>query len=214
MHLTFGFWQSDDIPMVRMITEQLSIEAGFTYDIELVGEPRNCSAAFLAKTNGSCSESFGAMFFDVLDHYDATGPWWVVTPIRQRGHDFTPPFVDTALALFTTASPEMHTINWLSFAAPFTGEAWLLVLLVCIFTALCMFFYEEGIQPGESLLQMEKDIASKVEQTLEGLIAGMSVSDANSAAGKVTTFSFMFVILVVISAYTANTAAFLTVAAA
>jgi hypothetical protein len=219
MNLTFGFWDSDDVPMARQIVEQLSVEAGFAYEIALLGKPGNCTSNFLANSNGTCPPNFGEFFFTSLAQYDVGGPWWVVQPSRQRAHDFTPPFADTALMLMTWTSPNDKAIDWLSFAAPFTYNAWLLCFVMCVTTGIAMFVYEDDMCRGqasltkESLLKLEQGLVHSVEQAVEGLLAGASLTEATSVGGKVITFSFMFVILVVISAYTANTAAFLTVQA-
>jgi hypothetical protein len=220
MHLSIGEWEDTtggvtvDIAMGRMITKQLSIEAGFTYNIENLGHPRNCTAAFLAMiAPKSCPQSYNQMLTEVLHHYDMAVPWWGITLGRLQHHDFTAAYVDTSLTLFTMTGEEAFGIEWLSFAAPFTGRAWLLVLFMCIVTGVSLFSFED--HRGESLKELEKGIVMKVEQAMQGLISGSHepTDVPHSTAVKMVEVSFSIVVLVVLSAYTANTAAFLTVEA-
>jgi hypothetical protein len=207
------------------LLEQLSVEAGFTYEVEDVGPPGECTTA----VKGPCPATFNELFDYMLTQYDVIGPWWTQSAARAFKNDFLPPFVDNSLALLTLQNTEekKDVLNLLNFMAPFTYDTWILLTVACLVTGLTMSIFEECCVPGaltvrqfmkdlgsqEGFAEIEQHIEQHVKESLGALLGGNAEMTAVSTAGKCTSASFTFVILVVLAAYTANTAAFLTVLA-
>jgi hypothetical protein len=211
MHLTVGFYDDWSTGPATDIISQLAIEAGFTFSVTMLGRPGNCSAAFLEKMGPSCPKSFSPFFEITAQHFDITGPWWAIDHTRLLRQDFAPPWVDNSLALFTVTDKSSVSIDWLGFAAPFTGTTWLAILAVCIMTGISTFMYETGFSKNQTLREIEVGMINSAEGALAAMINGESMEDTVTAPAKMINFSFMFFILVTLAAYTGNTAAFLTV---
>jgi hypothetical protein len=216
-------WEGEDLPPIGMsvtVLEQIAIETGFTYDLVLVGSPGLCSTVFYEIFGDECPEFFGPFFYKLVEHFDVVGPWWIKTVERQMTVDFSDSYVDTSIALFTISKTEDDAvdtttamgifnrgsnIDWLSWAAPFTGKAWALIIMMCLVTGVSQYFFENGLHFKDkysrcSTAHIRGGIWSAIKDSMAGLITGTVDTTKNqSTSGKLANISFTFVILVVLA---------------
>jgi hypothetical protein len=226
MHLKIGFYahlkngvaEGEGVDLLH----QIAIEAGFSYELAILGTPGNCSATY---DWGPCPANYGVFFFDALKHLDVLGPWWSKRSHREAVHDFGHGWVDNSMTIFTLAEIQNSEIDWLNWAHPFTGDAWMLLLLTCVLTGISMFLFEgcQGVDVktlkdsktdnharAHELALAGSSAAKAVESAFEGMMTGGGGSATTTVAGTLVSFSFGFITVIVLAAYTANTAAFLT----
>jgi hypothetical protein len=187
------------VGMALDILEQLAIETGFTYDVFVLGSPGACTQAYYETVGGECPPTFGPFFNKLMNRFDIAGPWWMKTSERELNHDFAPSYIDNSITLITVTHSIDVGIDWLSWAAPFTGSAWLLIMAMCILTGIATFMFEKGVHFKDKFSDVERGLATAIEEALEGLVIGGSVQEATTTAGKLASVSFTFVILVIIA---------------
>ncbi len=223
------------------LMQQLSIEVGFSYEIHDLGSPGNCRLGYSGEcplsgecqvdSSGSCPKTgeWNDFFDHVVQKYDVVGPWWTQSTLRQRSGltDFLPSFVDNSLVLLTlkvlSKDDKMTWGKATNFMDPIETPAWALIFFTCVGTGIALVVFDEcctdGVSSFRELLSKNnlRDFESKVEartkQAIAGMLAGSAELGAGSTASKLTSGSFSLFILVVLAAYTGNTAAFLTVSA-
>merc|ERR1711871_481050 len=128
----------------------------------------------------------------------------MITKERLQIVDFTVPFISMPLNVITRTREAEK--NLFGFFKPFAWEVWLMLIIMAI--AYGLFVYVVERKEGSPDFP-----ASGYEAVRETAwhAAMMSVQDRDkplsTAAGKVATATYAFVILIVLSAYTANLAA-------
>ena len=135
---------------------------------------------------------------------------------REKVVDFSMPFLDLGISILFVSSPS-KSINIFSFITPLSGEVWILTLVGGISVSLTLFFIarvspletaeldsSEGVSPFLSLRHCFWFSASSwVQQGCDFLPRAFSTR-------TIASFWWFFT-LIMISSYTANLAAFLTI---
>ncbi|CAB4060563.1 GRIN [Lepeophtheirus salmonis] len=135
---------------------------------------------------------------------------------REQVVDFTMPFLDLGISLVYVKAPE-KSINLFSFLSPLSSNVWILMILAGVLVSLTMYFIgryspletedidsSEGTSPFSSLHHcLWFTIASWVQQGCDFLPRAIS--------GRIVASIWWFFTLIMISSYTANLAAFLTI---
>ena len=138
---------------------------------------------------------------------------------RSKVVDFTHPYMDAGMAVLVKVARRGKS-NWTGFMDPFDAKLWI-ALIVCINTALLIMWLLERYSPYGRLergkvLEKSKEYSFDFVQTIWftwGLVfQTFDVgSKPKSLACRILALSFAFSMLIVITSYTANLAAFLVV---
>mmetsp|Transcript_2090 Transcript_2090/g.4481 ORF Transcript_2090/g.4481 Transcript_2090/m.4481 type:complete len:745 (+) Transcript_2090:84-2318(+) len=159
----------------------------------------------------------------------SVGPFWI-TVERLRMTSFTVPLIYDKIVLVI---PDPMSKNGLSYQtskvlAPFTARLWLLVILVIAFTSLLSVWFAKSSHTKRTMLEHSKRrTKSKFSRLRIGIYArlifdsflekglyffseGVEQDEGSSLPYKLLLFGFGFFILITVSSYVANLAAFLT----
>nr|XP_040563433.1 glutamate receptor ionotropic, kainate 1-like [Lepeophtheirus salmonis] len=176
-------------------------------------------SVILSNTYGSMDKSgqWNGMIRDLLDERaDMAIADLTINYQREQVVDFTMPFLDLGISLVYVKAPE-KSINLFSFLSPLSSNVWILMILAGVLVSLTMYFIgryspletedidsSEGTSPFSSLHHcLWFTIASWVQQGCDFLPRAIS--------GRIVASIWWFFTLIMISSYTANLAAFLTI---
>ncbi|KAK4881573.1 hypothetical protein RN001_004892 [Aquatica leii] len=173
--------------------------------------------------NGSWNSETGKWNGMINDILTGTGDLAIgdltITKDRQNAVDFTEPFMSLGVQILykkpTTSSP-----SFFSFAAPFTSDVWLLILLT-IFVMCCMLYITARLCPSEWInpypcvenpryLKNTYNFSNCVWLIIANLMQEGADFGPRGLSTRVLSSFWSFFILIMISTYTANMAAFLT----
>ncbi|XP_035215998.1 glutamate receptor ionotropic, kainate 2-like isoform X2 [Stegodyphus dumicola] len=143
-----------------------------------------------------------------------------ITEARLKGVDFTLPFMQTGISILFKKPTEKVT-SLLSFLSPFSGEVWLLVLAAYTFISLSYFFVGR-LSPYEWFNPHPCRTENLVEENVFSLLNSMWFAIGSfmrqgsdlapiAPSTRAVSSTWAFFCLIMISSYTANLAAFLTV---
>lgn len=200
------------------VLQQLSIEAGFTYEISDYAKQAN--------------ETWDGVFSRSLNNFDLIGSWWFSKHSRSLLGDFLPPYVDSQYVLISRKPKQLkRTYRLDNFLTPFTPGTWGVLIATVILTGMVIFMFDRGIDlmfekarhepesPSyrrKSLKKMKSFWRRKGEEIEQGLehgiaeavdaLAGGSVmtTQIQNGAAQLVSWSFTFFIVVVKSDNTTN----------
>ncbi|KAG8194658.1 hypothetical protein JTE90_003129 [Oedothorax gibbosus] len=195
--------------------EELSRELKFSYEVRVVGD--NKYGVEVDKKNGVWNGMIGEVLTGVADMAVAD---LTITSTRERVMDFTLPFMNTGISILFK-KPTEKVKSLFSFLSPFSMEVWVITMAAFLGVSFVLFLvgrlspYEwdnpnpcrqdDGIEENcfTLLNSMWFAISALMQQGCE--VAPRS-SSTRTAAGI-----WYFFTLIMISSYTANLAAFLTI---
>ncbi|XP_035228468.1 glutamate receptor ionotropic, kainate 3-like isoform X2 [Stegodyphus dumicola] len=143
-----------------------------------------------------------------------------ITESRLEAVDFTLPFMQTGISILFK-KPTQKVTSLFSFLSPFSGEVWLLVMAAYTFISLSYFLvgrlspYEwSNPHPCRQTDLVEENVFSLLNSmwfAIGSLMQqGSDIAPTAMSTRAITSFWYFFC-LIMISSYTANLAAFLTV---
>lgn len=153
-----------------------------------------------------------------LDRYDLAINWFVETSYRKRHKlDYPYNWFDSSIILFTKITEDEPSLidRFFSFRTPFSPGLWLVVLVSLLLSAVVYWLIEGQETNGD--FGTTRNATLPRAGILQGLylVAGQLTAALNfgpvSAFGKLFTISWAFVVLLLVSAYTANLASYLVV---
>ncbi|CAL1283905.1 unnamed protein product [Larinioides sclopetarius] len=143
-----------------------------------------------------------------------------ITTERIQGVDFTLPFMQTGISILFK-KPTQKVTSLFSFLLPFSGEVWLLVMAAYTFISISYFLigrlspYEwSNPHPCRQNDQVEENVFSLLNSmwfAIGSLMQQGSDIAPTAMSTRAITSIWYFFCLIMISSYTANLAAFLTV---
>ncbi|XP_019617116.1 PREDICTED: glutamate receptor 2-like [Branchiostoma belcheri] len=190
----------------------MSTELGFKYEYYEVEDGQY--GLYNAQTG-----KWSGLVGDVLDgKADIAVAIMSITAQRQADGDFTLPYYDNGIT-FAMKKTEARTSNTWGFISPFQGELWATILLtalaVGLFQGVANFatkdMDEENDEPAKEDDDKETGFWEAVWQSFVALVQLGPEFLPRSLSGRISAFFWGIGILVAISTYTANLAAFLTV---
>ena len=130
-----------------------------------------------------------------------------ITAQRENVIDFTKPYKTTGISVVMKRTHVRRTL--FQFTRPFTGMVWLLLLGVVILVSITLYVLDK-VSPSddESVRFTEQDA---VWFTLSSLCLRATDVTPKTVSGRILTGALWFFSLILITSYTANLAAFLTV---
>ena len=188
-------WVGLNIDLYDTVSESL----GFTYEIWDMGYPVG-------------DEGWTGLLLRSIDSADLIGCWWAHGEIRNNNVMMLRGHIDTStslVGLMRMAEPDASQKfreSFYSFLLPFHSSLWLAILVLVVLSGVVDFIVESRRLPGETKLT-----ASLYEYFAGVLWGGFEYPLSRTSA--VYQIILGFFMLVFISSYTANLAAFITVSA-
>lgn len=141
-----------------------------------------------------------------------------ITAQREQDIDFSKPFMDFSLSLIMQKANE-PAINNFAFLQPFTGQVWLSTIGVVLFITgmMCVMDYLSPFGYRARALESDEEPGNEFNLLNSLWFATASVlqqgpdSTPLAPSGRLLASTFWFFILILISTYTANLAAFFTI---
>ncbi|XP_064637937.1 glutamate receptor 1-like isoform X3 [Lineus longissimus] len=127
---------------------------------------------------------------------------------RERAVDFTKPFKTRWInVLMKKTRPET---SYFQFLNPLDSKVWICVLLAIVVFALLLYFFETASKKlrGDAVMF---DLSESLWFSLGAIAQGSTETTPVTVPGRILTSAWWFFSLILISSYTANLAAFLTV---
>ncbi|KAG8194654.1 hypothetical protein JTE90_003126 [Oedothorax gibbosus] len=198
------------IDLLEALAELLT----FTFEIHVVKDGKSGSFDKDTKTwNGMIGEV-------VNNEADLAVADVTITTQRMKGVDFTLPFMQTGISILFK-KPTTKVTSLFSFLFPFSGEVWLLVMAAYTFISISYFLvgrispYEwSNPHPCRQNDQVEENVFSLLNSmwfAIGSLMQQGSDIAPTAMSTRAITSIWYFFCLILISSYTANLAAFLTV---
>ncbi|XP_078661668.1 glutamate receptor 2-like [Branchiostoma floridae x Branchiostoma belcheri] len=195
----------------------LSAELGFTYELYEVADGEY---GRYKQENGSWTGMVGDVVAGTADMAAAIVS---ITSQRQDVGDFTLPFYSNGITLAMRKSQPSKS-NW-GFVKPFEGRLWATILLtalaVAVFQGVANFLTRKRdpetkayVNPGRRFIWRDSGFWEHAWQSWVLLVQFSPDFLPRSLSGRTVTFFWGIGVLVAVSTYTANLAAFLTVSSA
>ncbi|XP_015751874.1 PREDICTED: glutamate receptor ionotropic, kainate 3-like [Acropora digitifera] len=139
-----------------------------------------------------------------------------ITERREKVVDFTIPYMFTTQDVIIKTSSFEETVDLLQFMDPFHSEVWFAKLVALLVVSVAVFIlnyfspfgYKDDNNPGTS---QEFSFFNSVWFSLACMLQQGAENQPRNLSGRILTGCYWFCILIWISTYTANLAAFLTV---
>ncbi|CAF4044374.1 unnamed protein product [Rotaria sordida] len=136
---------------------------------------------------------------------------------REKVVDFSKPFIDLGISIMIS-KPEKEKPGVFSFMDPLAKEIWICVIVSYLFVSGILFFISR-FSPYEWYYENESDLIPRNKFSLHNALffsfaafmhQGVDLLP-RSISGRVVTSAWWFFSLILVSSYTANLAAFLTI---
>jgi hypothetical protein len=189
-----GVWSGMDIEFYTQICAIL----GCTYEVRDMGMPAE---------GGTWTE----VLLGELPNADLTGSWWLYTEERFNAGNFLRGHVDIATVLVGTVASQQKDLltrfsrSFFSFLLPFDYWLWIAIFVMVLFSGSVDFFLERARVP-------ESRWGSSVYEYCAGFLWG-GFEYPQSKTSSIYQLFIGFAALVLISSYTAQLAAHMTISA-
>ncbi|XP_062125741.1 glutamate receptor ionotropic, kainate 2 isoform X1 [Drosophila sulfurigaster albostrigata] len=196
------------------LIDELSKKLGFTYTFYL--QPDNKYGGLDPKTG-----EWNGMLREIIDNRADMGITdLTMTSERESGVDFTIPFMNLGIAILFR-KPMKEPPKLFSFMSPFSGEVWLWLGLAYMGVSISMFILGR-LSPAEwdnpypcieepTELENQFSFANCLWFSIGALLQQGSELAPKAFSTRAVASSWWFFTLILVSSYTANLAAFLTV---
>lgn len=202
------------------LIEKLQEKLKFSYDVYLVPDGNFGSQDPISKEwNGMVKEILQGRAQMIVASF-------TISSERQKVLDFTQPFIDLGLTVLIKSIND--DVDFFAFFKPFQRDLWLMIALTTFLIGVLLWFfstfspfgfYGRCVQiahhkvPRENLKRRHTlRLANSIWSSLVYYV-GQSADSLHpvSASGRITVAVWWFAILIMVSTYTANLAAFLTI---
>uniref|UniRef100_A0A158P968 Glutamate receptor ionotropic, kainate 2 n=1 Tax=Angiostrongylus cantonensis TaxID=6313 RepID=A0A158P968_ANGCA len=195
------------IDLLKLLAKNIS---GFEYDI-FVSEGNKYGAR---QADGSWDGMLGYLLNETADI--AVAPL-TITQERERAVDFSKPFMTTGISIMIK-KPEKQEFNIFSFMEPLGMRIWILTVCSYVGVSLTIFIvssfspYEQRVQfnRGEFSVSNEFSMYNSLWFTLAAFMQQGTDILPKALSGRIASSAWWFFTLIIVSSYTANLAAFLT----
>ncbi|VDM63252.1 unnamed protein product, partial [Angiostrongylus costaricensis] len=195
------------IDLLKLLAKNIS---GFQYDI-FVSEGNKYGAR---QADGSWDGMLGYLLNETADI--AVAPL-TITQERERAVDFSKPFMTTGISIMIK-KPEKQEFNIFSFMEPLGMRIWILTVCSYVGVSLTIFLvssfspYEQRVQfnRGEFSVSNEFSMYNSLWFTLAAFMQQGTDILPKALSGRIASSAWWFFTLIIVSSYTANLAAFLT----
>ncbi|XP_076447024.1 glutamate receptor 3-like [Babylonia areolata] len=188
----------------------VSGELGFEYRFKLV-EDSNYGRRF--EQNNTWNGMIGELMAKVTDMAIAS---LTITAERERYVDFSKPFMEVGVTIIIK-KPQHQTPGVFSFMEPLSIEVWLCITVAYVGVSVALFVVSrfspaEWHKDPQSATGYENEFSffNSLWFSMGALMFQGSDSCPRSVSGRIIGGAWWFFVLIIISSYTANLAAFLT----
>uniref|UniRef100_A0A8C6P5J2 Glutamate receptor n=1 Tax=Nothobranchius furzeri TaxID=105023 RepID=A0A8C6P5J2_NOTFU len=195
------------------LLKELSNILGFTYEVRLVGDGKYGAQNDKGEWNG--------MVRELIDHVaDLAVAPLTITYVREKVIDFSKPFMTLGISILYR-KPNGTNPGVFSFLNPLSADIWMYVLLACTGVS-CVLFVIARFTPYEwynphscnassTLVQNNFTLLNSFWFGIGALMRQGSEVMPKALSTRIVGGIWWFFTLIIISSYTANLAAFLTV---
>ncbi|KAM6984575.1 glutamate receptor ionotropic, kainate 1 isoform 2-T3 [Tautogolabrus adspersus] len=195
------------------LLKELSNILGFTYEVKLVGDGKYGAQNDKGEWNG--------MVRELIDHVaDLAVAPLTITYVREKSIDFSKPFMTLGISILYR-KPNGTNPGVFSFLNPLSPDIWMYVLLACTGVSCVLFViarftpYEwynpHPCNPSSTLIQNNFTLLNSFWFGVGALMRQGSELMPKALSTRIVGGIWWFFTLIIISSYTANLAAFLTV---
>ncbi|XP_064628474.1 glutamate receptor ionotropic, kainate 2-like [Lineus longissimus] len=203
---------------IDLLERIASIIPNFRYDIHLVedgsyGSPEDTDQPMTSPWNGMVGELMN-------DKADLAVASLTITYIREQVIDFTKPYMNLGISIIFKR-PEGKESNLFSFLSPLSFEVWLYVIAAYAVVSVTLFVlarfspYEwvnpHPCNPETDELENQFSLVNSLWFTIGSLMQQGCEIAPRAMSTRIISCIWWFFTLIMISSYTANLAAFLTV---
>ncbi|XP_018374398.1 PREDICTED: glutamate receptor ionotropic, kainate 2-like isoform X2 [Trachymyrmex cornetzi] len=196
------------------LLKEIALMVGFTYRIELV--PDGKYGVYDYETG-----EWNGIVRQLMDkRADLAVGSMTINYARERVIDFTKPFMNLGISILFKV-PTSHQARLFSFMNPLAIEIWLYVLAAYVLVSVTMFVvarfspYEwnnpHPCHPGTEIVENQFSLSNSFWFTIGTLMQQGSDLNPKATSTRIVGGIWWFFTLIIISSYTANLAAFLTV---
>ncbi|GIX90783.1 glutamate receptor ionotropic, kainate 3 [Caerostris extrusa] len=195
--------------------DELSQILHFSYEIRVVADGKY--GVQVDKQNNVWNGMVGEVLSGVADMAIAD---LTITSTREKVMDFTLPYMNTGISILFK-KPTEKVKSLFSFLSPFSAEVWLYVMVAFLGVSFVLFIvgrlspYEwDDVNPCRQDEKIEENYFTLLNSmwfTIASLMQQGCEIAPRSSATRTATSIFYFFTLIMISSYTANLAAFLTI---
>ncbi|KAM8847353.1 glutamate receptor ionotropic, kainate 3 isoform X2 [Synchiropus splendidus] len=195
------------------LLRELSMILGFTYEIRLVPDGKYGSQDDKGQWNG--------MIRELIEHRaDLALAPLTITYMREKVVDFTKPFMNVGISILYR-KPNTTKNGFFSFLNPMTPDIWVYILLAylgvsCVLFVIARFspyeWYDaHPCNPGSDVVENNFTLLNSFWFGVGSLMQQGSELMPKALSTRIIGGIWWFFTLIIISSYTANLAAFLTV---
>ncbi|KAM7398088.1 hypothetical protein PAMA_006116 [Pampus argenteus] len=195
------------------LLKELSNILGFTYEVRLVADGKYGAQNDKGEWNG--------MVRELIDHVaDLAVAPLTITYVREKSIDFSKPFMTLGISILYR-KPNGTNPGVFSFLNPLSPDIWMYVLLACTGVSCVLFViarftpYEwynpHPCNPSSTLIQNNFTLLNSFWFGVGALMRQGSELMPKALSTRIVGGIWWFFTLIIISSYTANLAAFLTV---
>ncbi|XP_041844459.1 glutamate receptor ionotropic, kainate 3 [Melanotaenia boesemani] len=195
------------------LLKELANILGFTYEIRLVPDGKYGSQDDKGQWNG--------MIRELIEHRaDLAVAPLTITYVREKFIDFTKPFMNTGISILYR-KPNSTNNGFFSFLNPMTPDIWVYILLAylgvsCVLFVIARFspyeWYDaHPCNPGSDVVENNFTLLNSFWFGVGSLMQQGSELMPKALSTRIIGGIWWFFTLIIISSYTANLAAFLTV---
>ncbi|XP_058503546.1 glutamate receptor ionotropic, kainate 3 [Solea solea] len=196
------------------LLKELSNILGFTFEIRLVPDGKYGYQDDKGQWNG--------MIRELIEHRaDLAVAPFTITYMREKFVDFTKPFLNTGISILYR-KPNTTNSGFFSFLNPMTPDIWVYILLAylgvsCVLFVIARFspyeWYDaHPCNPGSDVVENNFTLLNSFWFGVGSLMQQGSELMPKALSTRIIGGIWWFFTLIIISSYTANLAAFLTVA--
>ncbi|XP_062870578.1 glutamate receptor ionotropic, kainate 1 isoform X2 [Trichomycterus rosablanca] len=195
------------------LLKELSNILGFSYEVKLVSDGKYGAQNDKGEWNG--------MVRELIDHIaDLAVAPLTITYVREKVIDFSKPFMTLGISILYR-KPNGTNPGVFSFLNPLTPDIWMYVLLACLGVSCVLFIiarftpYEwynpHPCNPGSEVMENNFTLLNSLWFGVAALMRQGSDQMPKALSTRIVGGIWWFFTLIIISSYTANLAAFLTV---
>ncbi|XP_061814790.1 glutamate receptor ionotropic, kainate 3 [Nerophis lumbriciformis] len=195
------------------LLKELATVLGFTYEIRLVPDGKYGSQDDKGQWNG--------MIRELIEHRaDLSVAPLTITYMREKVVDFTKPFLNMGISILYR-KPNSTNNGFFSFLNPMTPDIWIYILLAylgvsCVLFVIARFspyeWYDaHPCNPGSDVVENNFTLLNSFWFGVGSLMQQGSELMPKALSTRIIGGIWWFFTLIIISSYTANLAAFLTV---
>ncbi|KAF4082060.1 hypothetical protein AMELA_G00147350 [Ameiurus melas] len=195
------------------LLKELSNILGFSYEVKLVSDGKYGAQNDKGEWNG--------MVRELIDHTaDLAVAPLTITYVREKVIDFSKPFMTLGISILYR-KPNGTNPGVFSFLNPLTPDIWMYVLLACLGVSCVLFIiarftpYEwynpHPCNPSSDVMENNFTLLNSLWFGIAALMRQGSDQMPKALSTRIVGGIWWFFTLIIISSYTANLAAFLTV---